>query len=216
MPLQANQICRWGRNLYGQSNAPVGLFTELSAGTDFNYAVDIEGKLQCWGRNVDNQSTPPTSAESFVQVSCGDKHACAVTDYGNMSCWGDDSYGQSSVPTGLSAISQVSSGKYDTCIIQGNQNQIYCWGCNRRNATCNYDDTYGLIDDENNSANSYLYVETGTHFACAMEDDGSLDCWGDEILAPQIRNLWFLQQWQSCCIYTIRWYTRCLWSEQRW
>ena len=53
--------------------------------------------------------------------------------------------------------------------------------------------TYGLIDDENNSANSYLYVETGTHFACAMEDDGSLDCWEMKSV-PQIRNLWVSPQ----------------------
>ncbi len=60
----------WGRNGFGQANAPAGTFTAVSAGFAHTCGVRTNGTLACWGRNGSGQATPP--AGTFTAVSAGE------------------------------------------------------------------------------------------------------------------------------------------------
>lgn len=119
----------WGDNTYGQlgvtagsptiSQTPISTsspytFQQVSAGYNFNCALNEAGIAKCWGRNNYGQlgdGTSPTDAHypdyidyspmqtdnesiAFTQISTGLYHACGVTGSGKVYCWGYNSYGQ--------------------------------------------------------------------------------------------------------------------------
>ena len=43
----------WGRNWYGETEAPDGSFLAVSAGTDHNCGLRANGSVFCWGRDHD-------------------------------------------------------------------------------------------------------------------------------------------------------------------
>jgi len=62
----------------------------VSAGTDFTCAIDSTLHLQCWGINLNGQTSVPNkvSNDNVMTVTAGDSHACAVQQVGKITCWG--------------------------------------------------------------------------------------------------------------------------------
>jgi len=89
-------------------------FRSISAGTGFTCGATLDGRVVCWGSNVDGilgdtapercgdvAAVPCASrpvdvplTEPVVQVSSGTGHACAVTERGGVWCWGTNALGQ--------------------------------------------------------------------------------------------------------------------------
>ena len=59
-------VC-WGRSDEGQTNAPSGRFTSISAGNRHTCGLRENGEIVCWGDNEYGQSSPPDGR--FAQPS---------------------------------------------------------------------------------------------------------------------------------------------------
>jgi alpha-tubulin suppressor-like RCC1 family protein len=81
----------------------------VSAGRAHTCAVTNDGRVQCWGSNVDGQLgdggvtnalTPVTVSglSNAVAVSAGGSHSCALYQDGAISCWGSNVDGQAGGP----------------------------------------------------------------------------------------------------------------------
>ncbi len=72
----------------------------VDAGRDHTCAIDVEGRLFCWGQNAHQQSGRPEGVQieparsevnpslRFAFVSAGTKHTCAIDTAGTLYCWG--------------------------------------------------------------------------------------------------------------------------------
>jgi Putative Ig domain/Regulator of chromosome condensation (RCC1) repeat len=123
-------------------------------------------------------ANPSPGAPKFVSV--GGSHTCAIRDDGTLVCWGDDSAGQlDGVPSGT--FQSVSAGGSHTCAIR-TSDHLTCWG----------DDSDGVVSDaptgyhhwwhwhHHHHLPEFLAVSVGDAHACAIRDDGTLACWGDD------------------------------------
>lgn len=63
-------------------------FRTLSVSADHACGVLPSGSIACWGRNFDNQATPP--AGSFKSVTAGRFHSCGIHLDDTVTCWGRD------------------------------------------------------------------------------------------------------------------------------
>ncbi|KAG6544026.1 hypothetical protein Mapa_014549 [Marchantia paleacea] len=116
------QVFTWGRGKYGQLGHgtvesefhPVAvtalsdqMVVQVVCGGDHTMALNSEGELFAWGRNLWGQTgTGPEEdthrpgqvkfleGERIVQVSAGARHSVALTDSGNIFGWGDGEQGQ--------------------------------------------------------------------------------------------------------------------------
>lgn len=198
--LNDNTVKCWGSNLYGQlgladadnrgddpdemgdnlNTVSLGAgrtAKAIAAGGYHSCAILDNDTVKCWGRNTfgqlgladaDNRGDDPnemgdnlsianleTEIDFSVEpktaksISAGLNHTCVVLDDNNLKCWGDNSYGQ--------------LGQGDT------QNRA----------------------DDTNEMGEYLYaielgtgrtaksVSAGNNLSCAILDDGSVKCWGN-------------------------------------
>ena len=97
----------------GQTDAPDGIYTAISAGDSGRHHCAIrEGSaITCWGMNasihIDDagvvQITETRQIDApdgeFTSVSVGQAHTCAIRTSGEIVCWGADGGGQATPPT---------------------------------------------------------------------------------------------------------------------
>ncbi|KAL3687154.1 hypothetical protein R1sor_013463 [Riccia sorocarpa] len=116
------QVFTWGRGKYGQLGhggvdsefSPVAvtalsdqLIIQIACGGDHTMAVNSEGELFAWGRNLWGQTGTgfeedthlpvkilSLRGERVIQVSAGARHSVALTDKGEVFGWGDGEQGQ--------------------------------------------------------------------------------------------------------------------------
>ena len=62
-----------------------GEFLSVSAGYDFNCAVNVDEDITCWGRNFNGQ-VPVHIDGPFDSVDVSDKHACAIKADRSIAC----------------------------------------------------------------------------------------------------------------------------------
>lgn len=135
------------------------------------------------------------------RLIAGGYHTCAMMVEGGVKCWGDNTHGQlgygntesigdnenlSNLPRlnlGEEVI-DMSAGFYHTCAVL-ESGSVKCWGENTKGQLgLGHTDTVG--DDENASefvavplGQKALKVYSGTRYNCALLEDRSVKCWGD-------------------------------------
>jgi alpha-tubulin suppressor-like RCC1 family protein len=192
------------------SSAPVKVgvsdsgWADVSAGIDHTCAINMNGKLFCWGNNgvgqLGNNSTTDshvpvqesTGATDWARVSAGWSHTCAIKTDRKLFCWGTNSHNQlgnnstsgySPEPvqesTGATDWVDVSAGGGHTCAIKTN-GTLFCWGY----------DYYGQGGDnslfadsrvpvqESTDATDWARVSAGGVHSCAIKTNGTVFCWG--------------------------------------
>jgi alpha-tubulin suppressor-like RCC1 family protein len=139
------------------------------------------------------------SEVSMIAVDANYGHSCGIDQEGKLYCWGNNGDGQlgdlstnvrrSPTPVRFNGddpvVKQVSVGRYNTCILTEG-NRVMCWGDGQYGqngqGSWNTDATdYDRLNPREVllpwSSNATM-ISTGDKFACALMDDGSVECWG--------------------------------------
>jgi alpha-tubulin suppressor-like RCC1 family protein len=176
--------------------------TALSSGREHTCALLPTGQIKCWGNgnygNLGNSSNSSTATPVGVfnvsdatSIGMGGLHSCAVQKSGAVSCWGANDWGQlgsgdtsitsANVPitTKISGIVEVAGGYRHTCA-RSTDGHVSCWGSDRDGrlglGTCIYATTPVAVAGPKN----VTAIAVGSDgFACALQADGSLYCWGN-------------------------------------
>lgn len=122
--------------------------------------------MTCWGKNIENQSSPPQDVK-FKQISTSIfYHSCGITyEEGDVICWGSNSRGQSKYREG--PFTQVSTGPRCTCGIKEEDGSIECWGRNSRIPQ-------NVLEDK---TKQYDQITIGKDHICVIDVDNRLSCW---------------------------------------
>lgn len=176
--------------------------TALSTGMNFQCFAMSGGNVKCWG--FGNESELGNSGSSYTPVTVdvggtvskihgGSYFTCALLTSGTLKCWGSNQYHQVkgtsdfavSTPTAISPLSNVKDfacGSESSCAVD-TSGGVKCWG----------DDSAGELGDNNpnpgsaspvsvqNLAGPAAAVGVGNQSACAVLQNGSVQCWGRSI-----------------------------------
>jgi len=177
----------------------------ISSGNSFNCAALSAGGAACWGFGYEgelcapvNFAWPPVATSlsgTVTKIRSGDYFGCALLSNGTVQCWGSNQYHQlgplggtsfdSPTPltvNGLSSVKDLAGGAENACAVD-TSGGVKCWG----------DDTYGQLGDNTTSTGSgapssvqglagpVSSVAVGSESACAVLQNGSVQCWGRSI-----------------------------------
>ena len=160
------EIVCWGGNWENQASPPQGAFSQISAGLHFNCALRQDATIACWGLNSKNQASPPQGA--FTEIAAGGAHACAVSKTQGappeLICWGAQfPNGSETLPLDA-PISDIQSGSGFTCGLTPQANMT-CVRMEERAAEI--------------TPGPFTRLAAGLHHVCALRQDGSAFCQGD-------------------------------------
>lgn len=180
---------------------PVTSLIQLGAGNAFGCALLSDGNVDCWGRGDDgelgngalavNILPGPVSIDGgAVQLSASGNTACTRQSDGHVDCWGSGYQGilgnggttDAATPvevSGLSSATDISVGASSACAVVSGGG-VDCWGSN----------AFGQLGDGStesgsdspvpvNGITSAVAVAVGSDAACAVLDDGTVQCWGN-------------------------------------
>lgn len=178
----------------------------MAVGTHHTCSIDGDNKLWCWGNNGNGQIGDGTTStrvvptpvlnlgDEVMQVSTSAYHTCALTSTWNVYCWGINDYAQSGdsarnnvlTPNlindfGSSRPISVSTGLYNTCLLFDN-GSIGCFGKASEGVMGD-----GLTFEAYEQfrwptlpiGRTAIALDLDHHHACAVMDDYSLYCWGN-------------------------------------
>ena len=152
----------WGRNAYGQSDAPAGTFTAVDVSDEHACGLRTDRTVTCWGRNAYGESDAPAGTFAAVDVSGNTAPlSCGLRTDRTVTCWGYDGIYP---PVGTFA-SITAGGHLDWCGIR-TDGTVKCWGRN---------------DQSDVPAGTFASI-TGGYGWCGIRTDGTVTCW---------RNRWF-------------------------
>ncbi|MCX6016516.1 MAG: hypothetical protein NT020_13155 [Chloroflexales bacterium] len=173
----------------------------MAGGVSHMCALWQQGRVKCWGRNLEGQlGTPirrddsiPLSPEinGVTSISAGGEHTCALRYDQHVYCWGNNEFGQLGVkdfqnhpqPQQIWALKQVaivSAGNNHTCVLQ-QVGRVWCWGANNAGQLGNTGPAQALpIAIE--ALPSVVTLASGGDSNCVLQNDGTVVCWGASLL----------------------------------
>ena len=181
---------------------------QVSCGQSFTGAIKTDGTLWMWGQNNHGQlgenlnnysySSPVqtiSGGNNWKQISCGYGVVGAIKTDGTLWMWGLNQFGQLGDNTNLikrsSPVQTIAGGTnwvqvdvgYTHSAAIKNNGTLWCWGYN----------DYGQLGIDNTTEKSspiqtiaggtnWLKVNCGNLFTTAIKNDGTLWCWGQNIV----------------------------------
>ena len=182
---------------------------KIASGGYHTCAILDDGSVSCWGyngigalgdgtntdRNTPTQTSSLGTDRTAVAITAGHEHTCALLDDGSVSCWGNNEYGQlgdgtntngntptqtSSLGTGRTAVA-ITAGAIHTCAIL-DDGSVSCWGYNGNGQLGDGTNTDRNTPTQTSSlgtGRTAVAITAGAIHTCAILDDGSVSCWGD-------------------------------------
>jgi hypothetical protein len=149
-----------------QTSEPELRFVDLACGDYHSCGVTTGGRVKCVGRNRDLQSLPPADP-GFVAVAAGDTFSCALRADQTVACWGGAGDLAFSQPPG-DAFLAIAAGSGFACGIRALDRGLRCWGSNTTSGRTSPPSLVG-----------FRSLDLGGAQGCAVDDRGSVLCWGD-------------------------------------
>ena len=156
-----NTITCWGNNEDGQTDAPDGQYTAITAGISHSCALRTDNTITCWGWNdygADRRARRPIQRHHRRLRG----HSCALRTDNTITCWGCNRDGQADAPDGQ--YTAITAGTFYSCALR-TDNTITCWGNNNSGQTDAPD-------------GQYTAITTGGSHSCALRTDNTITCWG--------------------------------------
>lgn len=177
-------------------------FTELRHGQFHSCGSTNDGRLFCWGRNVDgqlgNNSTVSVavpvqilSSKKVIDFELGDAFTCAVQEGDNTWCWGNNHRYQVAVdpePTWPVPVlsfrpnefvpQSFGFGAMHACAID-KDHRAHCWGNNgalQLGRETGAEIRAGI--DEVEGGHRFTSIVAGSSHTCGLSQDGKTYCWG--------------------------------------
>lgn len=157
-----------------------------------------DSTVRCWGRGSDGQlgigsltsTDVPVAVPDLIStssVTLGQFHGCALSTIGEVRCWGRAAFGQGGSATGpgeslsmpLIPEGRLFSGYDDSCASSGQA--LWCWTRTGRVASEDVPMEPGPTPFPFAAFPGRTLVDfaVGRAHRCAVFDDGSVHCWGD-------------------------------------
>ncbi len=183
----------------------------VAVGGEYTCALTDLGDVRCWGRNSDGQLGDGSTESRGIavevkgldspasQLTAGHNFTCALQTNGNAACWGSNASSQlgaatsdrcedfacSTTPvevTGLGDVTSIAAGFGHGCAVTTG-GALKCWGLN----------LYGQLGDGSlvdrlapvtvsGLAQGVAAVAPGDVQTCALMDDTTVRCWGNNLL----------------------------------
>lgn len=139
---------------------------------------------------TDGDTEVPPRPDVF-EPALGRQHSCARRVNGEVRCWGDDTRGQtgsggssdgglSPFPVGASVndARSIASRANHTCVTRST-GRVACWGDNQDGQLGNGEtNTRSGTPVTVLGAGGSVDVACGSNFACALRNNGRVECWG--------------------------------------
>ena len=143
---------------------------------------------------------PALANFGYVAVSAGDNHTCGLTSAGGVRCWGNNQYGQLGdgtsgaydynrpVPEDVialtSGVTAMSAGFNFNCALM-ESGGVKCWGQNSIGELGDgtFVDRSTPVDVVGLAGNATAISAGAGAFACALLEDTTMQCWGNNYLA---------------------------------
>jgi len=194
-------------NFFGFTEGSAYTATTIAASISSTCAILVNNSLYCWGSqefgqlgtgNWDSQNQPTHTQINGQpeEISSYGHHSCLTKSSGVIMCWGTDSSGElgnddnetattnspvsTSMPLSRTSL-QTSSGLHHTCSLMSD-NSIWCWGDNSEGQLgigSEVGETHLPTNTTLPFGRTAISVSSGSNFNCAILDDGSGVCWGD-------------------------------------
>lgn len=170
--------------------------TEIATGGSHSCALSKDGRVRCWGYNVDGQVgvdphdvQAPTVVQGVadaVHVACGPHASAALARDGSVFVWGDNRDGlrgdgteggrhpQARRVPGLGAVVEIAMGGSQVCARQADAS-VRCWGWA---ATDGGGSKNVLRPTAVPGLGAVAQLALGSGHACARKVDGTVACWG--------------------------------------
>ncbi|MEL7367603.1 MAG: hypothetical protein AAFN74_01730 [Myxococcota bacterium] len=219
----ANHVCAqaengklycWGANeegQLGQQDTPTtplvfrspteltGTWDFVSAGSGHSCAIDVDGRLFCWGRNTQSQlglgneaaqERKPTRVgrKRWRYVTASQAYSCGITTNEDLFCWGNGEFGRTArgnqqvrdtpgrTLSPFDGYQQLSSGWFSACGVRADRS-VWCWGRNTEGQL-------GLGETEDRDRPHQMPnvaaqdVAVGRFFTCVLTVEGRVACTG--------------------------------------
>ncbi|MEU4618402.1 hypothetical protein AB0G04_00270 [Actinoplanes sp. NPDC023801] len=187
-------------------NAPPGVtFTQVTSGQAHTCGLGSDSKAYCWGFNASGQLGIGSTAENFptpeavvmpagttvTDIDADYNTTCALGNDTKAYCWGwvltnERTPRVVGTPAGVT-FNKISTGANHNCAI-GNDAKTYCWGMGNvgqlgNNQTADRTDPVEVLSGQPASGSpgspvQFLRVATGSSHSCAIGNDSSTYCWG--------------------------------------
>lgn len=152
--------------------------TSITAGEYLSCALDGQQAPWCWGHNnfyeIDTTTaqnelvpTPLRDLPAATSIAAGRDHLCAVAPDHTVFCRGSNTFGQINAAV-ITNAQVVSAGHNHTCIIDMT-GAVSCIG-----------EVYGAAPAPIPLPHKAIAITSGTYHDCALVDDHSAYCWGDD------------------------------------
>jgi alpha-tubulin suppressor-like RCC1 family protein len=205
---QGEYVLCWGTNWHGELGigrpirfrntlSPVPVLAlrgvaAMDAGMLHTCAIDVNGRVYCWGDNLYGQLGDGTRTSRgnprqvhadlrFTSISAGSALTCGIVDPGDALCWGQIGSEQRRRPVRVDAgsrLTSISAGGMHACAVTV-EGDLKCWGRN----------DFGQLGDGTTVTRSqptsvagserFRSVSAGYIHTCAVGTSGAVYCWGN-------------------------------------
>jgi alpha-tubulin suppressor-like RCC1 family protein len=176
---------------------------QVETGSGHTCARLTSGEVRCWGNNADHQISTSDIASSVspltvpevppaYAIAAGGSHNCAIVEppesfYGTILCWGanwSEQLGSTSTLTYTEPSPHlrgaiIAAGHGHSCALS-TQESFWCWGTNGAGQI----GVGHVMSPASGSVEGVhmppvVQIALGTDHSCALQQDGTARCWGD-------------------------------------